>query len=44
MDVVLVDEGIPFVGDPYNLTLVRVKLHEPSEVYQDLPGEGLELL
>ena len=29
MDVVFVDEGIPFVGDPYNLTLFRVKLHEP---------------
>ena len=28
MDGVLVDEGIPFVGDSYNLTLVRVKLHE----------------
>ena len=29
MDVVLVGEGIPFVGDPYDLTFVRIKLHEP---------------
>ena len=29
MDIVLVDERIPFVGDPYILTLVRVRLHEP---------------
>ena len=27
--VVLVDGGIPFVSNPYNLTLVKVKLHEP---------------
>ena len=29
MDVVLVGEGIPFAGDPYDLTFVRIKLHEP---------------
>ena len=29
MDAVLVGEGIPFVGDPYDLTFVRIKLHEP---------------
>ena len=23
------DEGIPSFGNPYNITLVRVKLHEP---------------
>ena len=28
MDVVLLGEGILFVGDPYNLTLVRAKLLE----------------
>ena len=28
-DVVLDGEGIPFVGDFYNLTFVRIKLHEP---------------
>ena len=29
MYVVPVLEGIPFVGDPYNPTLVRIKLHKP---------------
>ena len=28
MYVVPVLEGIPFVGDPYNTTLVRIKLHK----------------
>ena len=28
MDAVLVGEWIPFVGDPYDLTFVRIKLHE----------------
>ena len=28
MDVVLAVEGMPFVGDPYNLTHARIKLHE----------------
>ena len=28
MGVVLMSEGTPFVGDPLNLTLVMIKLHE----------------
>ena len=28
MYVVLVGERISFVGDPYDLTFVRIKLHE----------------
>ena len=34
MDVVLVCEGIPFVGDLYDLTLVRIKLHEPAPFHE----------
>ena len=29
MYAVLVGEGIPFVGDPHDLTFVRIKRHEP---------------
>ena len=28
MGSVLMSEGTPFVGDPLNLTFVRIKLHE----------------
>ena len=28
MDAVLVGEGNPFVGDPYDFPFVRIKLHE----------------
>ena len=30
MDVVHAGEGIPFVGNPYDLTFVRIKLYEPA--------------
>ena len=33
MDIVLVDERIPFVGDPYILTLVRGSPFPTSGVY-----------
>ena len=37
-----VGEDIPFVGDPYNLTLVRAKLHEPVPFPHLYVREGLD--